>query len=494
MINPVSLPTSAGVNFGEGDVRHFSEGDEVGVPGLQGPTRQLAQRDNLLASKVNELISRVNNQEQFISVPVNRMIVPPSSEEIIANFRIPAGYEARVFNATVFSSPASSSIELTVSYSEVIGSNSGEAAVTTSSEFFTGTRFYPEGEFIIVVKNTGAVTLDMGASVTLSMRPLEDAVVASYQTSPPTVPGPPGPRGATGAQGVGGVSGPSGSPGLQWKGDWANATNYAVNDIVRHKYLGDGAGTVAVSSYICQIAHDSADVGKPQPYLLDQSPSAMPWWGYLAEAGAPVQIEFKGPWSGTHGTYHINDVVTYVSSGATSSYICIVTHASAPTPAPPSDPTNWTVFATSSASSTSFSGPTTRRGFLLSSSTSKPYREYEGIPTGAQHWPIDEHTVSSATGGLSFIKDQRLLNLPPSSTLLLMLPSYSNVYNVPRQWQVSDVILNVIPQVGTILGGGTVTVQSPLDVTGNGTGSFLVENLTEYYLPVTVSLAGVTTF
>ena len=107
-IDPVSLPSAAGVNFGEGDVRHFSEGDAVGVPGLSAPTRHLAQRDTLIAEKLNEVIDDVNNKEQIITLPVYRTVLPATTEEIIANFRIAPGYEARVLNAIISSTPVSS--------------------------------------------------------------------------------------------------------------------------------------------------------------------------------------------------------------------------------------------------------------------------------------------------------------------------------------------------------------------------------------------------
>ena len=86
-IKPVSLPAGAGLDYGSGDVRHFGLGDAVNVPGLSNPTRNLAQRDNLLAEKVNEVVAVVNNREQFVPLPVIRTIVAPNDETIITNYK-----------------------------------------------------------------------------------------------------------------------------------------------------------------------------------------------------------------------------------------------------------------------------------------------------------------------------------------------------------------------------------------------------------------------
>jgi hypothetical protein len=491
MINPVSLPTSAAVNYGEGDVRHFSEGDEVGVPGLQGPTRHLAERDNQIATKLNEVIGQVNNQEQFISVPVNRIIVPPSIEEIIANFRISTGYECRVFNATVFSYPASSAIELNVYYSAVVGSNTGESAVSTTSEFYTGTKFYPEGEFIITVKNTGAVSLEMGASVTLTMRPLDETVIAAYQTSVPSVPGPPGPRGGTGGKGDGGSAGAAGAAGLQWKGNWVTAQSYSVNDIVRHDFP-DAGGTSGMSSYICLVSHNSAATGEPQPSVIDQGPTYMPWWGYLAQAGEPYpQVTWQSTWSAGHGTYHLNDVVSYVVSGATSSYICTAAHVSDGSKLP-TNTAYWAVFASSSAAGVSFS-TTSRSGFMQCDKTSSTSGAYAGIPSTANiTQAVDEFAVTAGGAGLGFITQQNLVVLPPLSNLQLVLPNYTGLPVGAYQWLVSEVNLDVIPHGKDQVFAGTLVISNPTTTyQGNGSINYLITNTVDAPMPVSISLLGV---
>ena len=479
-IDPVSLPTAAGINYGEGDVRHFSDGDHVGVPGLQGPTRQLAERDNLLADRLNEVIGVVNNRENFVAVPINRIIVPPSSEEIVSNYRIPAGYECRVFNATIFSYPASSSIELNIYYSAVVGSNTGEAAVTTTSEFYSGTKFYPEGEFIITAKNTGNATLDIGASVTLAMRPLDPAVVAAYQTSAPSVPGPPGPRGTKGDKGDAGGAGASGSPGLQWRGAWVDSTDYAVNDIVTHNW----AGTSQTSSFVCLVAHNSGDTGAPQPSLI---PADMPFWDYMAQAGAAGGFSFKGAWSASYGSYAVNDVVTYVVGTATSSYICVLAHVSA-AGKEPTNGTYWTLFATSSSAGISFTGPTTRYGWMGANATSSDNADYLGIPTIQQYkLSMSEHTVTDGSDGLEFIWDQRQINLPALGVVKYVLPDYTGASGA-HNWLRTEVTLNVISHGST----GYQTAQS-IALVGLGTNSYQLTNLVNADTPITLSLVGIRT-
>src|SRR5262245_12853464 len=153
-IKPVSLPTGAGLDLA-GDVRHFAEGDAVDVVGLQNPTRYLAQRDNLLAGKVNEVIQSVNNREQFVPLTLVRTTLAPSEELIPFNYRIPPGFEARVLNAIVAATPASADAELSVQYTTGFGAAAGENLLTTSGEFVSGTSFKTAGEFIISLKNKG---------------------------------------------------------------------------------------------------------------------------------------------------------------------------------------------------------------------------------------------------------------------------------------------------------------------------------------------------
>ena len=278
-IEPVSLPSAAGVNFGEGDVRHFSEGDSVSVPGISNPTRHLAARDNLIAEKLNLAIAEINNKEQIIPLPVYRMVVPPSTEEIVANHRIPNGYEARVLNAAIGSTPNSPDIELNVMWAEGFGNVAGSSVMTTTSESSGGTTFSPAGEFIIQVKNKGGVTLDVVASVMITMRPITDVSGALLPAATVTPAGPTGAKGEKGDKGDGGSVGPAGSPGLNYRGAWVRLPfpiTYQPNDVVYH----DFSGTSRNSSFVCIQGHVANGVNEPQPAL---TPS--PFWDWLSESG-----------------------------------------------------------------------------------------------------------------------------------------------------------------------------------------------------------------
>jgi len=298
-IDPVSLPSAAGVDFGEGDVRHFSEGDAVGVPGLSAPTRHLAQRDTLLAEKLNEVIDDVNNKEQIITLPVYRTVLPATTEEIIANFRIAPGYEARVLNAIISSTPVSSDSQLNVMWANGFGNVSGEATLTTSSEAQGGTKFWPTGELIIEVKNLGDVTLDIVASVILTMRPISGVTSALLPAPSVSPPGPPGIQGNKGLKGDPGGVGPPGTPGLNYKGQWTDVTypvTYTENDTVTH----DFAGTSGRSTFVCLASHVAFQVNQPQP---DVTPS--PYWDFIAEAGANGS-GVQGPTGSSGMTFAVN--------------------------------------------------------------------------------------------------------------------------------------------------------------------------------------------
>lgn len=260
-IKPIEIPAAAGIEYGSGDVRHFSLGDAVNVPGLSNPTRQLAQRDNALAEKLNEVVGVVNNQEQFVPLPVIRTNVPSGEEIIVINYRIPAGFEARVLNAVISANPASASAELNVYYAASFGGTTGTAVVTCTpgSEFNGDVNFYQTGEFIVSLKNTGASMLELAASLMLTMRPLGaegTLLVGSVIVGPP---GKPGMRGGVGPVGPAGTGG-AGSPGMVWRDVWMNGVNYVPNDVVSYSYSGTNG------SWICRAAH-TANLGVNDPQV-----------------------------------------------------------------------------------------------------------------------------------------------------------------------------------------------------------------------------------
>lgn len=287
-IRPIDLPAAAGIDYGGGDVRHFSQGDAANVPGLSNPTRNLAERDNLLAEKVNEVVQVVNNQEQIVPLPVIRTNVPPNEEIVVLNYRIPAGFEARVLNAIISTTPGSSAAELDVYYSNSFGGTSGTAVVTTTpgSEFTGDVNFYQTGEFIVALKNTGASTLEISASLILTMRPLGaegTLLVGSVIEGPKGQPGMTGRPGPPGPPGTGGA----GSPGMVWKGPWVNGNSYVPNDVVSYQYSG------TYGSWICRVSN-TANLGVNDP----QADAVT--WNYVAY-GIVGATGSEGP-AGSSGT------------------------------------------------------------------------------------------------------------------------------------------------------------------------------------------------
>lgn len=315
-IDPVSLPDAAGLNYGEGDVRHFSEGDAMDVPGLSRPTRNLAERDNTIAEKLNEVISVVNNKEQFVPLLPFRTTLPPNSEEVVLNYRIPSGFEARILNAIVTSIPASSSAELDVYYATGYGNSTGTQIVSTSTEFTAGTQFFSAGEFIVTLKNRGGATLEMIASIQSTMRPLTETAGILIASTIVGEAGPPGPQGPQGVPGAQGNPGAAGSPGLTWQSTWNSASTYSATDVVF--WLG--------SSWKSKINNNTNN----QP---DITPSS---WEFLAQKGA-AGLTFQGVWNSAQ-TYNVDDGVEYLGS----SYFCIVANSNKP---PATNPANWTLLA-----------------------------------------------------------------------------------------------------------------------------------------------------
>lgn len=256
-IRPVDLPSGAGVNFGEGDVRHMSEGDAIDVPGMQGPTRQLAERDNVLARKLNETIEIVNNREQIIPIPIPRTTLGANEEFLTSNYRIPQGFEARVLNAAVAAFPSSANVELNILYAAGFGNSTGVALVTTADEFTAGTSFKQAGEFIISIKNKGSTSLDVTTSVILTMRPVGEAGTLLVGSTVKGDKGAPGMTGGLGPRGLPGTGG-AGSPGMVWTGDWVNGRNYSQKEVVAFPLFG-----TVTSSYICIAGHAANSSNQP---------------------------------------------------------------------------------------------------------------------------------------------------------------------------------------------------------------------------------------
>ncbi len=317
-IKPLDLPSAAGVEFGRGDVRHFSEDDAVDVPGLQNPTRHLAQRDNLLADKVNEIVGVVNNKEQFVPLVTPKTTVPPGTEEIVTNFKIPEGFEARVLNAAIGSSPASSALALKVYYATGYGNLTGTELVSTSSIFSSGAAFYNDGEFIVTIRNSGSATIEASASVTVTIRPIgsqSSLLVGSVIRGPRGYSGGKGDPGGRGDPGVGGA----GTPGLVWKGAYDLTKNTAYNPGDAVSFV---VGTIT-NSYVCKKANPVPSVDPPDGT----------YWDVLASgsAGTGTGLSWEGTWV-SMTPYSVNDLVTHLVGGSNNVYICTVAVTSSTSP------------------------------------------------------------------------------------------------------------------------------------------------------------------
>lgn len=100
--------------------------------------------------------------------------------------------------------------------------------------------------------------------------------------------GPEGPAGAAGAQGAQGVQGPAGPAGLTWRGAWANANAYAVNDAV----------SWGGSTYFATAGH-AANANQP-PTGTTAAPGAddtavNAGWAVLSLEGAQGPQGIQGP-------------------------------------------------------------------------------------------------------------------------------------------------------------------------------------------------------
>lgn len=309
-IRPIDLPTAAGIDYGEGDVRHFSEGDAMGVPGLQNPTRMLAERDNKLAAKMNEVVSVVNNKEQVVTLPIPRTAIPPTTEEVVFNFAIPDGYEARILSAAVGSSPTTNDLTLKVYYSTGFGNTTGTELVSTTSTFSSGVAFYNTGELIVAILNDGSASLDAVSSIVLTVRPIGSTaslLVGSVIRGPRGYTGSKGDDGGKGDPGVGGA----GTPGLSWTGTFSDAASYNPPQAV---YYTRENG--AIEAYI-------STAGNSAPAFHPTDPA---YWDPLA-AGAAASLTWRGAWVALTA-YFVNDAVSYNGS----SYICTANVSDSVTP------------------------------------------------------------------------------------------------------------------------------------------------------------------
>lgn len=227
-IRQLDLPSGGGLSFNSGDVKHTSPSGGLSSESVSFSTRCLAERDNLVKEKLNEIIASWNNFEVPVYVPVMRTRIRAGGTEQVANYRIQEGYEARVNNVAVSSIP-DATVRVDVIYSaNTFGATQGTTLSSTVTETTTQTAFYPEGEFIIKLTNIGTDDAEVVASISLSVR---STVVERSQLSSITINDTPatqivGPTGARGAVGPTGSTGPRGYAGIQGPTGYTGTTGY----------------------------------------------------------------------------------------------------------------------------------------------------------------------------------------------------------------------------------------------------------------------------
>ena len=214
MIKTLDLPSSGGLDYNHGDVRHFGPTSAVDWESISFATRCLAERDNQLKTKLNELVSSWNNFEVPVYIPVLKTRIRTGGTEQVSNYRIPAGYEARVNNVSVAAVPDRMVRVEVLHNANTFGASSGTAIVSTATEFTANTAFFPAGEFIVRLTNIGNSDSEVVASISVSIRSLtaERSTLSSLSTV--TVAGGAGSTGPTGPQGGPGVQGPRGYNGI----------------------------------------------------------------------------------------------------------------------------------------------------------------------------------------------------------------------------------------------------------------------------------------
>lgn len=445
VVQPLTIPDAAGIDYAGGDVRHFAPGDGVSVPGIANPTRMLAYRDKLIRDKVNEVIEIINNREMYVNQPTMRLTLPPLASEVITNYRIPSGFEARVLNAAVASTP-SNEVTLDIYYKDsTFGGTTGISVVTTGSEASGGTDFYGTGEMIVKITNNGSSTVDTVASTTLTLRPVGATGGGLISPGSTGDPGPAGPQGIQGIQGPIGTTGAAGSPGLIWAGAWNASTPYVPKQVVQ--YQG--------SSYVALVAG-----GSHTPPAPSSAPDA--YWDLVAESGSAASqgptgpagaagakgFNFRGTWSAVQ-PYVADDVVVYTSGSLNRTFY---TSGSGLIGNPPTLDPSWTeLFGPSSSPSLFYGGLAS--SIIQDSNYVAGVTDglYEGTPlrsSGSVTYSknFEEWVIQNTTFNQLFLRHSRFLNY--SGDVHIVLPPADAFYD----WTTSDVQISAIAN-GTVVGG-----------------------------------------
>ena len=181
--------------------------------------------------------------------------------------------------------------------------------------------------------------------------------------------------------------------GQAWQGDWADATAYKINDIV--KYGGN--------LYICNTAHTSDT-------LLENNQAN---WDLFAEG-----FDWKNNWA-TDTYYKVNDIVKY--NGLT--YLCITSHTSAATDALglENDQANWQKFT----DGLQWQGDWT---------TDTRYRVNDVVKYGGQLYVANTGHTSAATTVLGLEDDQANWDYLNKGI------EYKGIFTAGTRYKVNDVV------------------------------------------------------
>lgn len=331
MIDPLNVPKGGGLDFANLDVRHLGQKDGMTWEAVTQATRNLAERDFQLNEKMKEVIGVVNNKEQIIPVPTATMTLPSGASEVVHNFRIPAGFEARILNAAVASNPSNSALLEIFFAASSFGATTGTSIVSSLTEFSGETMFHGIGEFVIKLTNTGSTMATVSASVVVSMRPTSETSGALLSA------GAIGPQGKQGVQGKQGPIGPIGNTGAQgrqglnWRGSWGAGTIYYENDAVSHTITPNGSMWSFIATR--QNVDETPQITGIEPWDILASaagtgqegpPGASPTFGFntvygtIYTQGDYVQGPADGPYVSLDPGTHIVSMLETVFGGGQS--------------------------------------------------------------------------------------------------------------------------------------------------------------------------------
>lgn len=428
-------------------------------------TRELAYRDVLLAAKLNELLAVVNNKEQLMNLPAVRTQLAPGESVVVTNNRIPPGYEARLLNATVASTPIMQQVLLEVLYNQNdFGQVTGTVVVaSTLTESGAGTSFYSTGEFVVRLTNIGTTTTEAVYSILMTVRPVSAQTGGIIGPGVVGQKGDKGDKGDPGLQGVPGAPGSPGIPGLTWRGAYAGTTSYAMNDAVSY----DWNGTTGLVSYVNLVP----STGVPPPFPT-YAPSFN--WDLLSLAARGAQGDIGA--TGSQGFQYMG----YFNAGTQYQYGAVVLNGTG---------TAQTVVWYNNGSTTSNTppaapwqplfGPFTGPVYVQSACpvpvvpqasfiSGPPLGGFDVISVGTTYnFPFIETTIFGGPPAQQFSSYSRLrgrIAVNYFGDLQINLPGISTGARV--NWTADDVTVNATIQGAPYVFGGTVPLLAVLNYGG----------------------------